>query len=166
MAAADLDSAREILRRVFGHADFRGLQAGVVAEAMAGRSALAVLPTGGGKSVCYQVPALAKPGLALVVSPLIALMSDQVEALKQAGVAAARMDSGLDLAERDATWRRVESGELKLLYVAPEGLMGEPVLRRLQRTPRAFSAWTWSLISAISGEMTTAKRFLTRAGIW
>jgi len=132
--AADLDSAREILRRVFGHADFRGLQAGVVAEALAGRSAIAVLPTGGGKSVCFQVPALAKDGLALVVSPLIALMSDQVEALKQAGVAAARMDSGLDLAERDATWRRVEAGELKLLYVAPEGLMGENVMRRIRGT--------------------------------
>jgi len=129
---ADLDSAREVLRRVFGHADFRGLQAGVVAEALAGNSALAVLPTGGGKSVCYQVPALVRDGLALVVSPLIALMSDQVEALKQAGVAAARMDSGLDLSERDATWRRVEAGELKLLYVAPEGLMSEPVLRRLR----------------------------------
>ena len=130
--AADLDSAREILRRVFGHADFRGRQAEVVAEALAGRSAIAVLPTGGGKSVCYQVPALVRPGLALVVSPLIALMSDQVEALKQAGVAAARMDSGLEPHERDETWRRVESGELKLLYVAPEGLMSEGVMRRLR----------------------------------
>ena len=130
--AGDLDEAREILRRVFGHPDFRGLQAGVIEEALAGRNALAVLPTGGGKSVCYQIPALMRPGLALVVSPLIALMSDQVEALKQAGVAAARMDSNLDLNERDATWRRVEAGELKLLYVAPEGLMSEPVMRRLR----------------------------------
>jgi ATP-dependent DNA helicase RecQ len=130
--AGDLDEAREILRRVFGHAEFRGLQAEVVGEALAGRNALAVLPTGGGKSVCFQIPALIRPGLALVVSPLIALMSDQVEALKQAGVAAARMDSNLDLNERDATWRRVESGELKLLYVAPEGLMSEPVMRRLR----------------------------------
>jgi ATP-dependent DNA helicase RecQ len=138
--SADLDSAREILRRVFGHADFRGLQAGVVAEALAGRSALAVLPTGGGKSVCYQVPALVRDGLALVVSPLIALMSDQVEALKQAGVAAARMDSGLEPHERDATWRRVDSGELKLLYVAPEGLMGEPVMRRLRGRPLSLIA--------------------------
>ncbi|HEY2709680.1 MAG TPA: DNA helicase RecQ [Caulobacteraceae bacterium] len=129
---ADLDEAREILRRVFGHADFRGLQSGVIAEALAGRGAVAVLPTGGGKSVCYQIPALMRPGLALVVSPLIALMSDQVEALKQAGVAAARMDSNLDLNERDATWRRVEAGDLKLLYVAPEGLMSEPVMRRLR----------------------------------
>src|ERR1700742_4493942 len=111
MASPDLDSARDVLRRVFRHADFRGLQAGVVAEALAGRSALAVLPTGGGKSVCFQVPALLRPGVALVVSPLIALMSDQVEALKQAGVAAARMDSGLDPAERDATWRRGEARE-------------------------------------------------------
>jgi ATP-dependent DNA helicase RecQ len=130
--AGDLDEAREILRRVFGHAEFRGLQAPVIAEALAGRNALAVLPTGGGKSVCFQIPALLLPGLALVVSPLIALMSDQVEALKQAGVAAARMDSNLDLSERDATWRRVEAGELKLLYVAPEGLMSEPVMRRLR----------------------------------
>ena len=130
--AGDLDEAREILRRVFGHPDFRGLQAGVIEEALAGRNALAVLPTGGGKSVCFQIPALMRPGLTLVVSPLIALMSDQVEALKQAGIAAARMDSNLDLNERDATWRRVEAGELKLLYVAPEGLMSEPVVRRLR----------------------------------
>src|ERR1700678_1204659 len=135
-----LESAREILRSTFGHADFRGLQAEVIGEALAGRSALAVLPTGGGKSLCYQIPALVRPGLALVVSPLIALMSDQVEALKQAGVAAARMDSGLEPHEREATWRRVESGELKLLYVAPEGLMGEAVLRRLRGTPLALIA--------------------------
>src|ERR1700722_8693298 len=130
--AGDLDEAREILRSVFGHAEFRGLQADVIAEVLAGRSAVAVLPTGGGKSLCYQIPALVRPGLALVVSPLIALMSDQVEALKQAGVAAARMDSNLDPAEREATWRRVEAGGLKLLYVAPEGLMSEAVMRRLR----------------------------------
>ncbi len=101
-----LDAARETLRRTFGHADFRGLQAPVIAEALAGRNALAVLPTGGGKSVCYQIPALLRPGVGLVVSPLIALMSDQVEALRQLGVSAARMDSGLAPEERDATRRR------------------------------------------------------------
>src|ERR1700739_1707109 len=105
-----LDDARTVLRRTFGHADFRGLQAEGVAEALAGRNALAVLPTGGGKSVCYQVPALIRPGVGLVVSPLIALMSDQVEALRQLGVAAARMDSGLGPEERDATWRRLAAG--------------------------------------------------------
>ena len=129
---SDLDEARAVLRRVFGHADFRGLQAGVVAEALAGRSALAVLPTGGGKSVCFQLPALLRPGVALVVSPLIALMSDQVEALKQAGVAAARMDSGLDPGEREETWRRIDADALDLLYVAPEGLMSGAVLNRLR----------------------------------
>ena len=140
MPAADLESAREILRRVFGHADFRGLQAQVIAEVLAGRSAVAVLPTGGGKSLCYQIPALVRPGLALVVSPLIALMSDQVEALKQAGVAAARMDSNIDPSERADTWRRVEAGELDLLYVAPEGLMGEAVLGRLRGRPLSLIA--------------------------
>jgi len=83
-----LDAARDLLRNTFGHADFRGLQAGVIGEILAGRSALAVLPTGGGKSLCYQIPALVRPGLGLVVSPLIALMADQVSALQQSGVAA------------------------------------------------------------------------------
>jgi ATP-dependent helicase YprA (DUF1998 family) len=78
-----LDTARDVLRRTFGHADFRGLQAGVIGEILAGRSALAVLPTGGGKSLCYQIPALVRPGLGLVVSPLLALMADQVSALQQ-----------------------------------------------------------------------------------
>src|SRR5580700_9711251 len=130
--SGEMSEAREILRRVFGHAEFRGLQAGVIAEALAGRNALAVLPTGGGKSVCYQIPALVRPGVALVVSPLIALMSDQVEALKQAGVAAARMDSNLDPAEREETWRRIDADALDLLYVAPEGLMNGAVLNRLR----------------------------------
>ena len=140
MAAADLDQARDILHSVFGHADFRGLQADVIGEALAGRGAVAVLPTGGGKSLCYQIPALVRPGLALVVSPLIALMSDQVEALKQAGVAAARMDSGLEPHEREDAWRRADAGELKLLYVAPEGLMSEGVMRRLRGRPLSLIA--------------------------
>jgi ATP-dependent DNA helicase RecQ len=140
MAAADLDQARDILHSVFGHADFRGLQADVIGEALAGRGAVAVLPTGGGKSLCYQIPALVRPGLALVVSPLIALMSDQVEALKQAGVAAARMDSGLEPREREDAWRLADAGELKLLYVAPEGLMSEGVMRRLRGRPLSLIA--------------------------
>src|SRR3954471_14504184 len=102
---APLDAAREILRRTFGHAAFRGLQEDVIAEVLAGRNALAVLPTGGGKSLCYQIPALVQPGLGLVVSPLIALMTDQVAGLVQSGVAAARLDSNIDLDERADTWR-------------------------------------------------------------
>jgi len=137
---ASLNDAREILRRVFGHADFRGLQAQVVAEMLAGRNALAVLPTGGGKSVCYQIPAMLRPGVGLVISPLIALMSDQVEALRQLGVSAARMDSGLDPAERNAAWDRLAAGQLDLIYFSPEGLMQDYVLERLSAAPLALIA--------------------------
>jgi ATP-dependent DNA helicase RecQ len=135
-----LDEARAILRRTFGHADFRGLQAEVISEVLAGRSALAVLPTGGGKSVCYQIPAMIRPGLGLVVSPLIALMADQVAGLQQSGVAAARLDSNIEPAERAETWRRIEAGELALLYVSPEGLMQPWMLERLSRTPLSLIA--------------------------
>lgn len=135
-----LDEAREVLRRTFGHAEFRGLQAEVITEVMAGRSALAVLPTGGGKSLCYQIPSMIRPGLGLVVSPLIALMSDQVAGLVQSGVAAAKLDSNVDLDTRSQTWRRIEAGELDLLYVSPEGLMQPAMLDRLQRTPLALVA--------------------------
>ncbi len=135
-----LEQAREVLRRTFGHADFRGLQADVIGEVLAGRSALAVLPTGGGKSLCYQIPSLLRPGLGLVVSPLIALMTDQVAALQQSGVAAARLDSAVDPEERAQTWRRIEAGDLDLLYVSPEGLMSPHMMERLRRTPLALIA--------------------------
>jgi ATP-dependent DNA helicase RecQ len=138
--AQPLDLARETLHRVWGHADFRGLQANVVAEVMAGRDVLAVLPTGGGKSVCYQIPAILRPGLGLVVSPLIALMTDQVEALKQQGVAAARLDSGVSMDDRSAIWRAAKAGELDLLYVSPEGLAQPHLIDRLQDLPLSLIA--------------------------
>ncbi|WP_333587267.1 DNA helicase RecQ [Phenylobacterium sp.] len=137
---ASLDEAREVLRRTFGHTDFRGLQGEVITEALAGRSALAVLPTGGGKSLCYQIPSILRPGLGLVVSPLIALMTDQVAALQQSGVAAARLDSAIAPEDRAETWRRVEAGEIDLLYVSPEGLMAAHMMDRLRRTPLALIA--------------------------
>jgi ATP-dependent DNA helicase RecQ len=140
-AAADpLAEAREILRRTFGHPEFRGLQSEVIAEVLAGRSAMAVLPTGGGKSVCYQIPSLIRPGLGLVVSPLIALMADQVAGLQQSGVAAARLDSNIDPEEKAETWRRIEAGELDILYTSPEGLMQPWMLDRLGRIPLALIA--------------------------
>src|SRR6187431_520779 len=105
-----LDAARDILRRTFGHAQFRGLQSGVIGEVLAGRSALAVLPTGGGKSLCCQIPSLVRPGLGLVISPLIALMADQVAALQQSGVAAERLDSSTAADSRGDIWRRVNDG--------------------------------------------------------
>ncbi|MGZ6015737.1 MAG: DNA helicase RecQ [Phenylobacterium sp.] len=135
-----LSEAREILRRTFGHQEFRGLQGDVIAEVLAGRSAMAVLPTGGGKSLCYQIPSLIRPGLGLVVSPLIALMTDQVAALQQSGVAAARLDSNIDPAEKGDVWRRIETGELDVLYVSPEGLMQPWMLERLSQVPLALIA--------------------------
>ena len=135
-----LDAARDILRRTFGHNDFRGLQADVIAEVLAGRNALAVLPTGGGKSLCYQIPSLMRPGLGLVVSPLIALMTDQVAALVQSGVAAARLDSNTEPEAKAETWRRIDAGELEILYISPEGLMQPWMLDRLSRTPLALIA--------------------------
>ncbi|CAN5149634.1 DNA helicase RecQ [soil metagenome] len=138
--APGMDDARENLHRVWGHPDFRGLQANVVAEVMAGRDVLAVLPTGGGKSVCYQIPAILRPGLGLVVSPLIALMTDQVEALKQQGVAAARLDSGVSMDDRSAIWRQAAAGQLDLLYVSPEGLAQPHMIDRLQDLPLSLIA--------------------------
>jgi ATP-dependent DNA helicase RecQ len=137
---ASLDDAREALRRVFGHAEFRGLQEGVIGEVLAGRSAIAVLPTGGGKSLCYQIPAIVRPGLGLVISPLIALMADQVAGLQQSGVAAERLDSSATMDGRSAIWRRIEAGELDLLYLSPEGLMAGAMLERLSRLPLALIA--------------------------
>ena len=139
LAPPSIDAARELLRRLWGHADFRGLQAGVIEELLAGRDALAVLPTGGGKSVCYQIPSLMRPGVGLVISPLIALMADQVAALRQLGVKAARLDSTLSLNERSEIWRGLEDGSLDLLYIAPEGLMNG-ALERLQRSKVALIA--------------------------
>ncbi len=135
-----MQSARDILRRVFGHADFRGMQAPVIAELLAGRSAMAVLPTGGGKSLCYQIPAMIRPGLGLVVSPLIALMADQVEGLKQSGVAAERLDSTTDPDARQDIWRRIDAGALDLLYMSPEALGQSAMRDRLSRAQLALIA--------------------------
>ncbi len=137
---SELEAARDVLRRTFGHADFRGLQSAVIAEVLAGRSALAVLPTGGGKSLCYQIPAIVRPGLGLVISPLIALMSDQVAALQQSGVAAEKLDSNTPADLRNDIWRRIGEGTLDLLYMSPEGLMQSWQLERLSRQPLALIA--------------------------
>jgi ATP-dependent DNA helicase RecQ len=139
-SAVALDAARDVLRRTFGHAEFRGLQAAVIGEILAGNSALAVLPTGGGKSLCYQIPSLVRQGLGLVISPLIALMSDQVAALQQSGVSAEKLDSNTPADARNDIWRRIGDGTLDLLYVSPEGLMQSWQLERLSRQPLALVA--------------------------
>ena len=113
---------RRVLRRVFGHRAFRAGQEAVVEAVLAGHSALAVFATGSGKSLCYQLPACLLPGLTLVVSPLLALMKDQVEALQARGVAAARLDSTLSAAEAEGVLVQMEQGALRVLLVAPERL--------------------------------------------
>src|SRR5262249_37560454 len=140
MPQDELDTPRDVLRHTFGHDDFRGLQSGVIGEILAGRSALAVLPTGGGKSLCYQIHALVRPGLGLVVSPLIALMADQVSALQQSGGAAEKLDSNTSLDRRDDIWRRIDQRKLDLLYLSPERLMQPSMLERLSHLPLALVA--------------------------
>jgi ATP-dependent DNA helicase RecQ len=115
----------DILRSVFGHAEFRGLQADVVGHVTGGGDAVVLFPTGAGKSVCYQIPALCRHGVGVVISPLIALMRDQVEALRQAGVRAAALNSSLSAEEASEVRRALRAGELDLLYVAPERLATE-----------------------------------------
>ena len=117
--------AHEILHRVFGYPEFRGHQAEVVEHVSNGGDALVLMPTGGGKSLCFQIPALLRPGVGIVVSPLIALMQDQVDALLQAGVRAAFLNSSLDFDAVVDTERRLMRGELDLVYVAPERLLTE-----------------------------------------
>ena len=127
------DPKRRVLKDVFGFDDFRPGQADVMEALLAGRHVLAVMPTGAGKSLCYQVPALVKGGLTIVVSPLVALMQDQVAALRLAGVAADTINSSIDRDANVAAWRRVASGQTRLLYLAPERLMTERMLDALAR---------------------------------
>jgi ATP-dependent DNA helicase RecQ len=132
--------ALDVLTTVFGHPEFRGAQAEIVAHVAAGGDALVLMPTGGGKSLCYQMPALLRPGVAVVVSPLIALMADQVAALKQLGVRAACLNSSLDAGEARATESALQRGELALLYVAPERLFTPRMLDLLDRINIALFA--------------------------
>ncbi|TIT62000.1 MAG: DEAD/DEAH box helicase, partial [Mesorhizobium sp.] len=127
------DAKHRVLKDVFGYDDFRPGQAAVMEALLNGRHVLAVMPTGAGKSLCYQVPALVLGGLTIVVSPLVALMQDQVAALRLAGVAADTINSSLDREANVAAWRRVASGQTRLLYLAPERLMTERMLDALAR---------------------------------
>jgi ATP-dependent DNA helicase RecQ len=123
-----------ILNDVYGYDSFRGQQQDIIDHVIAGHHAFVLMPTGGGKSLCYQIPALVRPGIGLVVSPLIALMEDQVAALRQAGVQAAALNSKLWGPEKDQLWRDVEQGEIDLLYMAPETLLRPETIERLKNT--------------------------------
>ena len=134
------ERALSVLRSVFGFDSFRGQQADVIAHVIAGGDALVLMPTGGGKSLCYQIPALVRSGLGVVVSPLIALMKDQVDALRQAGVRAAALNSALLPGEAGAVERAIRGGDLDLLYVAPERLTMPRTLELLAGTRIALFA--------------------------
>src|SRR6478736_749303 len=121
------------LKQYFGFSSFRPLKEEIIRDALAGKDVFAVLPTGGGKSLCFQLPALVQPGLTVVVSPLIALMKDQVDALQAAGVAATFLNSSLTAGESRPRLRGLHNGEFRLLYVAPERLMLSGFLDDLKR---------------------------------
>src|SRR5215813_13130822 len=139
-APSQVSSTNRVGGRLLSAGATASPQASMRTSGAARSSALAVLPTGGGKSLCYQIPALVRPGLGLVVSPLIALMSDQVAALQQSGVAAEKLDSSMDFSSREAIWRRIGEGALDLLYLSPEGLMHSAMLERLLGRPLALVA--------------------------
>ncbi|MEP1443525.1 MAG: DNA helicase RecQ [Hyphomicrobiales bacterium] len=133
---SDLQAAKmAVLNDVFGYDKFREGQERVVDCLLNGESVLAIMPTGAGKSLCFQVPALALGGLSVVISPLVALMEDQVSALKLAGVAAEAINSTRDRDTNVATWRRVAAGDISILYLAPERLMTERMLSALSKLP-------------------------------
>src|SRR3954462_1776715 len=127
------DRATEVLNRVWGYDDFRGNQREVIEHVIAGGDALVLMPTGGGKSLCYQIPALVREGVGVVISPLIALMQDQVDALTTLGVRAGFLNSTQDSATRRGVEAAFLSGELDLLYLAPEGLATGSAVRLLER---------------------------------
>nr|WP_234012450.1 DNA helicase RecQ [Nocardia cyriacigeorgica] len=140
VTGAEPDAAQQVLRRVFGYDSFRGDQGAIVDHLVAGGDALVLMPTGGGKSLCYQVPALVRPGVGVVVSPLIALMQDQVDALSALGVRAGFLNSMQNPDERRMVEAQYVAGELDLLYLAPERLRLESTARLLERGKIALFA--------------------------
>ena len=141
MPTAPKQTPQQVLETTFGYHAFRGQQQAIVERVIAGGDAIVLMPTGGGKSLCYQIPAMLRPGVGIVVSPLIALMQDQVDALRQAGVRAACLNSTLDPETARQVTRQAEAGELDLLYMAPERLLQPHTLDWLEdRVPLALFA--------------------------
>lgn len=135
-----INRAEELLKHTFGYLDFRGQQKQVIKNVLDGKDALVLMPTGGGKSLCYQIPGLVRDGMAIVVSPLIALMQDQVAALLQLGINAAFLNSTLSADQYSRVVRSIHDGELDILYVAPERLLQENTLQRLMNVPISLIA--------------------------
>ena len=145
-------NAASVLEHVFGYRAFRGPQRAIIDTLVGGDDALVLMPTGGGKSLCYQIPALLRDGVGIVVSPLIALMQDQVEALRQLGVRAAFLNSSLEAREAFEVESQLLAGELDLLYVAPERLLTVRFLDLLAQSRVALFA----IDEAHGGQLTAA----------
>ena len=135
-----MDKKLEVLSRYFGYTQFRGAQEELIDAVLSGRDVLGVMPTGGGKSLCYQIPALLLPGITLVISPLISLMQDQVLTLKSVGVPAAYLNSSLSLEQQSLVLRNLRQGRYKILYAAPERLLGEGFLAMAREVPISLVA--------------------------
>lgn len=133
MQKSNLDLAQEVLQNTFGYGAFRPMQSEIISSVLEGNDTVVLMPTGGGKSICFQVPALVLPGITLVISPLISLMKDQVESLKQNGVKAAYLNSSLSAVDQRITEDEVADGNIKLLYVSPERLLSGDTFRLLNR---------------------------------
>ena len=123
--------ATQVLRETYGYKSFHPMQEEVISHILRGKDALVLMPTGGGKSLCFQIPALCLDGLTLVISPLLALQRDQVEALRANGVVAGFLNSSQEAHEAEALLTEIENGRLKLLYISPEKLFSASVVRRL-----------------------------------
>ena len=140
IAVPNMDDAHRVLETVFGYKSFRLHQAQIIETVIKGGDALALMPTGGGKSLCYQIPSLVRPGTGIIVSPLIALMQDQVDALRELGVNAAFLNSTLDLKAARAVETSLLDGSLDMLYVAPERLVQDRMLGLLEKAKIEISA--------------------------
>jgi len=127
------EQARKVLKDTFGYDSFRPMQEEIICALMDGKDAFVLMPTGGGKSLCYQIPAMMRQGTGIVVSPLISLMKDQVDALTACGVKAAYYNSSLKAAEAKDVLERFESGQLDMLYVAPERLLSKAFIAKLKK---------------------------------
>lgn len=131
----DLAAAQQVLKTVFGYDEFRPGQKAVIEHVLAGDSSLAIMPTGGGKSLCYQIPAMLFSGITVVVSPLISLMKDQVDALNDSGIPATFINSSVDWPEIQQRLAALHNGDYKLVYIAPERLDSEAFVQALARLP-------------------------------
>ncbi|MDO6764405.1 DNA helicase RecQ [Agarivorans sp. 1_MG-2023] len=135
-----MQRAQQVLQDVFGFSEFRTGQTAIIQRLLEDQDCLAIMPTGGGKSLCFQIPALVKPGLTVVISPLISLMKDQVDSLQHNGVNAAYLNSSLERDQQFQVYKSLQQGELKLLYISPERLINGDFLQRLQELPLAMFA--------------------------